>query len=291
MNIFVKIGLVILLAMILAIPVTIFMEATPKEVSATNQSVNGGLWLHGTDMMTIDLVKADQQGISNIYLHSYAVDKYGQTEVENFIKRAKNNNIRVHIWVQCFQENDKWYSPTNPFDTQQRLSKIQRYTNINGIDGIMLDYIRYNGKNPNETNDRAVTDFVKKVRTITNNANVELALCVMPETTNNIKYYGQNIPELSKHCDLIAPMVYKGNYNTAIEKEYSGNYKEWIKQTTKWFVDNSECPVAPILQTYVSDSDLNYVGFDELYDDIQASFDGGANGVSLFRHGFIEVLQ
>ena len=41
----------------------------------------------------------------------------------------------------------------------------------------------------------------------------------MPETTENTKYYGQDLSFLIQHFNLIVPMVYKGNYK---------RNKDWI---------------------------------------------------------------
>jgi len=38
----------------------------------------------------------------------------------------------------------------------------------------------------------------------------------MPEPANGIKYYGQNILELSKNCEELSVMIYKGNYKKTV---------------------------------------------------------------------------
>jgi spore germination protein YaaH len=144
-----------------------------------------------------------------------------------------------------------------------------------------LDYVRYDGKNPDIVNEQLITDFVKQTRDITKNKGLELSVCLMPEKDQSKKLYGQNTKELSQYCDVIMPMIYKGNYN---------KNTDWIKETTQYYKDNSDCKVAPIILTYKSDKDTTKLSLEELKTDIKAVYDGGADGCSLFKYGYVDVI-
>jgi hypothetical protein len=108
----------------------------------------------------------------------------------------------------------------------------------------------------------------------------------MPETNSNAKYYGQNIPALGKYLDVIAPMIYKGNY---------GKDPSWIRATSNWFVKNSGgAKIWGGIQTYKSDNDLKILSIPDLKTDSYAVMQGGAAGVALFRWGltnFFDLLS
>lgn len=277
-----KKSILFIIVIISLIAISYFAIASFTTPSSINTNSGKGVWLRGEQMSSINLANAEQQGISNIYLSYAAVDKYGYDKVEKFITKAHNNNIQVYIWVQCFQDSEGWHSPTDNKQISSRLDKINEYAQLNGVDGIMLDYIRYNGHNPQKVNHEAITNFVKQSREITNKSDIKLALCVMPEKSKDKKSYGQDIPELSKYADSICPMIYKGNYK---------QNAAWITSTTKWFKENTDCKISPILQTYKSDKNLTKLSSKELKADIKASYDGGADGVSLFRYGYVDELQ
>jgi spore germination protein YaaH len=132
---------------------------------------------------------------------------------------------------------------------------------------------------------KAVTYFAKKASKAVHKVNKKLIVsaAVMPEPSSMKKYYGQDIPALSRHLDVIIPMVYKGNYH--------GN-SNWIKQVTKTFAKQSKkAKIWTGLQTYRSDSSLKKVPASELMGDADAAALGGAYGVILFRYGLIDYIN
>ncbi len=153
------------------------------------------------------------------------------------------------------------------------------------IGGIHLDYLRYPGNaykynySNGVTGEKAITKFVSQAKTQVNkyNPNILLSAAVMPETSSNAYYYGQNIPKMGKYLDIITPMIYKGNYDKP---------SSWITSTTKWFVKNSGgARIWSGLQTYVSDNNINPLSINALSKDSKASLSGGADGIGLFRWG------
>ena len=257
-------------------------EATTSTNTNTNiNTVNTGIWVHSGEMDLINLDSVQKQKINNIYLHSNIIKKYNNKQIQDFITQCHKKNIKVHIWVSVFRYDDTFHEP-NTLIVYQRLNFIKECANIPNIDGITLDYIRYDGKNPSTVKEQIITDFVKEAHKITQNKNIQLSACIMPEKDQSAKLYGQNIQELSKHAEVMMPMIYKGNY---------GKNTAWITETTKWYKKESQCQVIPIILTYKSDKDTSTLSNTELKTDIKSVYDGGADGCSLFKYGFVDVIS
>ena len=158
--------------------------------------------------------------------------------------------------------------------------RILSYTQIDGISGIHLDYIRYSGKAYNSTNGtQAITNLVAKISAAVKTANPSalLSAALMPETSSNAYYYGQDYPALGKYLDVLVPMIYKGNYN--------GN-TAWIASVTKYISSHSNGKeVWAGIMTYKSDANPVPLGVNELLNDTQTALNNGATGYALFRYG------
>ncbi len=97
----------------------------------------------------------------------------------------------------------------------------------------------------------------------------------MPETTENKKYYSQDLSFLSQHFDVIVPMVYKGNYK---------QNKNWIEKTTNYFVKNSKkAKIWVALQNYISESNANNLSSKDILDDSIAVKHCKGHRIILFR--------
>ena len=159
-------------------------------------------------------------------------------------------------------------------------ARIVNYTKIDGINGIHLDYIRYTGKAYNSTNGtQAITNIVAKISAAVKaiNPSALLSAALMPETSSNAYYYGQDYPALGKYLDVLVPMIYKGNYN--------GN-TSWIASVTKYISSHSNGkPVWAGIMTYESDFNPEPLGAAELLNDTQTALNNGATGYTLFRYG------
>ena len=254
-------------------------------VKEKNPTVHNGYWLFGADMNSVNLNTLSSNGVSDIFLNYYAFEKHGKSAVETWVSNANKVGIKVHIWVQTFYSSNSWVNPVkngkeNTEYFNQKLNEIKTYASTKGISGIHLDYLRYPGTAYNTAGGtEAINSFVKQavsaVKSI--NSNLLVSCALMPETTSNKYYYGQDYEVLSQYLDIVIPMVYKGNYN--------GN-SEWITKTTKWFVENSKgASVWTGLQTYKSDDDTSKLSTADLNTDISAALSGGASGVVLFRYG------
>ena len=263
-----------------------------KKVSvAKSTSLNGyGYWVFGSDMKTVDLSTIAKAGTTDIFLNYYALEKHGKSAVESWIASANKLGIRVHIWMQIFYDGS-WINPvksgsSNTDFFNQKINEALTYAKLAGVSGIHFDYLRYPGtayKTSGGT--AAITQFVKtavsKIHAV--NSNIIVSAAIMPETTDNAYYYGQDISGLSKYLDVIIPMIYKGNYEAS---------SSWIATTTKWFVQHSEgAKIWSGLQSYVSDDDTTKLSISALTTDAKNAIKGGAAGVILFRYGLSNNLN
>lgn len=264
-------------------------DATQITVSKA-QSNGNGYWVQGRDMNSVDLAKLASLGTTDILLNYYAFPTYGESAVLSWIQNARSYGINVHIWMQAFYSGG-WINPVSGGSVDRELFddliiEAKYYAGLSGVAGVHFDYLRYPGtayKTSGGT--AAITQFVKEVTEACRevNPNIILSAAVMPETTNDIYYYGQDIPAISKYLDVIIPMQYKGNYNTGTS---------WLSSTTKWFVENSNgAEIWSGLQAYISDANTAKLSYNELFNDAQTVINDGADGVMLFRFGLSNFLN
>lgn len=228
-----------------------------------------GYWVFGRDMYNVNLDTLKESGVTDIFLNYYSIELYGEDRVKDWMKKA--SPINVHVWMQCFYDGE-WHNPVNT-DLTGKIAEAKKYSEIPGVAGVHLDYLRYPG-NAYKTSGgaEAITDFTRRVRDNINK-NILLSCAVMPESDNKY-YYGQDLTELGKILDFITPMQYKGNYNAGTN---------WLASTTREL--SSKATIWSGLQSYRSDDDTTQLSINELENDIETCIDNGASGVLLFRYG------
>ena len=267
-------------------------SSSSTEISVTKSSTtNGyGYWLFGGDMKKVDLSTLASKGTTDIFLNYYAITTHGKSAVESWIASAKNLGIRVHIWMQAFYDGG-WINPvksgsanTAYFNTV--INEAKTYAALKGVAGIHFDYLRYPGTAYKTTGGTAaISQFAKQAVSAIHAVNPDLIVscAIMPETTSNIYYYGQDFSALSSCMDLIVPMIYKGNY---------GKTTSWITSVTKWFVENSKgAQIWSGLQGYESDDDVTKLSTSEITKDSQAAITAGATGSVIFRWGVTNLVN
>lgn len=265
-----------------------------------NSKNKNAVWLWSSHMKTVDLNSLSNNGIGNIFLYESAFKEHGESYTLSWIANASKLGINVHIWLPCFYNTStgSWINPINTatksfnqnyFNTL--ISRANSYAKMQGVAGIHLDYLRYPGTaysyNYSTTINgaAAITEFTKQLSTSIKsiNSKIILSAAVMPETTVNGYYYGQDCSQLGKYLDVIVPMIYKGNYKQTTS---------WISTTTQWFVKNSgNAKIWGGLQTYKSDNDLTRLSTSELATDSKAVLNAGAEGVALFRWGLVNLFN
>lgn len=255
------------------------------------QARNNGLWLLSTDMKSVDFNTLQKYGTKHIFLNAKAIERFGKTYVESWIKTAKSHGIKVHLWMQVFYKSDTWQNPIkngkiNYDMLKTKVKEAKDLAKVKGVAGVHFDYIRFPG-NAYKYNGaiKAVNYFTKHASNAVHKVNKKLIVsaAVMPEPSSMKKYYAQDIPTMSKYLDVIVPMVYKGNYHAGTN---------WIKQVTKTFAKQSKkAKIWTGLQTYKSDAKLNKLSAKELMGDADAAALGGAYGVIMFRYGLLNYIN
>ena len=250
-----------------------------------------GYWSFGADMYNIDLANFQSLGTTDILLNFYAFTLYGESAVLDWIANANSHGIRVHIWMQVFYSGGSWVNPVSGGSPNQAffntvIEEAKYYAGLKGVAGVHFDYLRYPG-NAYQTSGgtAAITEFTRQACEACKNVNpnIIMSAAVMPETTDDIYYYGQDIPALGKYLDVIIPMQYKGNYAAGTN---------WLASTTNWFVANSNgAKIWSGLQSYLSDDNPTKLSYTELFGDAQTVVENGADGVISFRYGLSQFLN
>ena len=257
----------------------------------TNQLRNNGMWLFAGYMGTVNFKTLHNHGINQIFLNFYAFKLHSKSYVESWIKKAKSNGIKVHIWMQVFYGENSWSYPVKNGKYNYDLinSKVKEavsYAKVKGVAGVHFDYVRYPGtahKHPGAVN--GVNLFVQKAASAVHKVNKKLIVsaAIMPEPSSNKMYYAQDIATIGKYLDVLVPMVYKGNYH---------RNADWIKSVTQAIAKQS--PKAKVwtgLQSYGSDSNIVKLSAKELKSDAKAAAQGGACGIILFRYGLCNFVD
>ena len=187
--------------------------------------------------------------------------------------------------------NGKWINPVKDgvpdkklFD--EKIARAQSYARMRGVAGVHFDYVRYPGtayKTPGGA--EAVSEFVRLAATQLHQTSPRFVVsaALMPETTANLHYYGQDTAALTQYLDVIVPMIYKGNYKKTTS---------WIEETTRWFVKNSKgAKVWAGLQGYKSDEDTSKLPLPEITADVEAALKAGADGTVIFRWGITHLVK
>ena len=251
---------------------------------------NNGMWLFGRDMNSVNLKTLYKNGFKHVFLNFKAIELYGKSGVEKWIKSAKKYGVKVHLWMQVFYGAGNWQNPAksgiNYGLINSKVKEAKGYAKIKGVAGVHFDYVRYPGNAHNYPNAvKAINTFVKKATKAVHGVNKKLIVsaAVMPEPSGMKYYYAQDIPTMGKYLDAIVPMVYKGNYNAGTQ---------WIKWVTQTFKQQSKhAKIWTGLQSYRSDAKLDKIPAKELMGDAQAAASGGANGVILFRFGLFNFIN
>ena len=266
---------------------SVAIEVVKTPAPATN---GYGYWVFGADMKNVDLNSLASKGTTDLFLNYYAIETHGKTAVESWIAKASNLGIRVHIWMQSFNDGG-WINPVKDGQVNQKyfnekIAEAESYAAVKGVAGIHLDYLRYPGNAYKTTGGtEAINTFVKQIVSAIRavNPNLIISAALMPECDDLKYYYGQDYDVISKYMDAVLPMVYKGNYEAG---------SAWITSTSKWFVEHSKgAKVWTGLQGYESDSHVVPLPSAEIKHDAEAALKGKADGVIIFRWGVTNFVD
>ena len=254
-----------------------------------NNNPGFGYYILGKEMKKVDLNKLASQGAGDLFLNYYAITLHGKNAVENWIGNANKLGMRVHIWQQVYYTSSEgWVNPVSGGSSylEKQINEALSYAKIKGVAGVHFDYLRYNG-NAYKTSGAAdaINNFVKKVSSAIHgvDSNLIVSCTLMPETGNLKYYYGQDYSVISSYMDVVIPLIYKGTY---------GKNSNWVYDTAKWFVDNSEgAKVWVGLQGYYSDNNLAKLSASDLTSDVQKAVNANSDGAIIFRYSLTNPVN
>ena len=249
-----------------------------------------GYWTWSKEISCINFTDLSKNGVTDILLNYYALERYNESFVKSFILDAGEYGIKTHIWAQIFYEGS-WVRPidragnVNYAFFDNKTAELEYYAGIEGVAGIHYDYIRFSGSErydntawQNPGGKEAITYFIKQsseaIRKI--NPNIIISAALMPEISMLEEVYGVDYSEVTKYFDVVMPMAYRGNFNED---------SAWVYNVTKYFVDNSQGSVVWTgLQAYVDDDHMdNCLPLVQLNNDTINALDAGAKGVMIFK--------
>lgn len=261
-------------------------------------SEHNALFLNGGDMLNVSLSALKKKGINVILLGYASISIHGESSVKNFIQKARENGIDVHIWMQCFYKNGVWTLPVLP-DCSAYNEKVLNdlvdeasdYVNL-GAGGIVFDYIRFDGGTHKAMNYSAqvsgkggIVELCKRMNTTLKSINpdVVLSACLMADSEDldyNTKYYGQDVYKMNKYLDVLMPMIYRHGQNLSTEKcqKFANAYSNAASQ-----VANCECWGA--IETYNGNKGLTASEILSDAQDLVAIEHEKFTGIALFRYG------
>ncbi len=244
------------------------------------------VYVRGDQMQSFTANEANwnNMNLTDVWL-SFAAFFSGRDALRtSLLDMCEENDFVVSLWTQALFIRGSWYNPTLS-SGQERLSSyyndVENWIAEDGIQGINIDYVRFPGTAHHHTGAvDAITSICEEVKSIVEDEDINyvVSAAVMPETTVNAYYYGQDTGAMSQHLDVIAPMVYIGNYSQT---------NTWITNTSNWFDDQADCDVYPTLQTYWSDSNVTVRPVNTLTANAEAVRSASTEGISFFRHGLI----
>ena len=270
-------------------------SSSKASINATHKVINGyGYWLKQEQFESVtydNLISLANQGVTDIFLNSKSVNAFGKDRIEEWIGNVTGLGMKVHFWIQIFRNDTGWIDAmvdgkVNTGFYTQKINEIKELSQIKGISGINLDYIRFRNKaykTPGATD--AINKFVHDATDAIRKINRELVISadLMAKMENANRHYAQDYSFFSQYMDVVIPMIYKGN---------AGQPATWITSTTKWYVENSKGAIVWAgLQTYKSDDDITILPINEMYDDAAAAIKGGADGLVLFRWGLTNYID
>jgi hypothetical protein len=263
-----------------------------KQISVKKKlSAGNGYWVNKWSMKKVNLKKLAKKGTKHIFLLHTSFSMHGKKKVISWIKKAHKYGMKVHIWISAFYKNGYVHpcSKKGKFNYKHMnkiIKKAKYYAGFKEVDGIHFDYTRFGGNAYKYKNAvKAVNYFIKKASESVRNVHpgIIVSSAVMPEPSSMKHYYAQDITTMSKHLDVLVPMIYKGNYHAS---------SKWIKKITKQFVKKSKgAKIWSGLQTYKSDSNIKKLSYKVLFKDAKNAKSGGASGVVLFRWGLSKLLN
>lgn len=227
-----------------------------------------------------------------------------QVVFNDYFIGSRNPKLRIkNKWGGLY--NAQWLDPSKALVQNYNLYTMIELANM-GFDEIQFDYIRfptasssylkYNYNKEKFTKADVITEFLKKAHGIAKEYKINLSVDVFGAIVwGNVdwKLVGQDPGEIAKYVDAIYPMTYPSH----ISPGYYGHKNPWtapykfIFNSISRFVEKSNSNAE--IRTWIQGFPLNSPTFGTAYikEQIQASFDAGASGYSIWSPNNVYTLS
>lgn len=278
----------IMVALIILVSLSAISSISAQNVTS---DVNGsdmhyGFCVLAEDMDKVNFKNLSNHGVTDLFLDYRCLNTHDKAQVETWIQDAKKEGISVYILAQIFNDDEKWYNPTNQSFADAKIKELKEYAGLKDLAGIHMNYVRYEGASAAENDNctQAVSDFVVNAtgELRKDNLNLILSSDVMPEYDQLKEKYCTDYSVISKHFDFVIPLTYFGNNNendTFIQdsinslRNHSQGAKIWANVQT--FNNSTQTPI-PL-------SEMNLK--------IQNISKANPDGIFFFRYGLSEDID
>ena len=242
---------------------TIIVKPKPNTINNTIK----GLFARGVDGDSIPLKKLHEKGYTHIFLsHMYYLNR-GAAALTRLSKTYHQNGLKLIIFYTTYYDGETMIDPTTK-KADNRISTIISIGKTEGVDGVCLDYNRYNSSTHSDKIMNKITENTMKVKTSLPNKEV-YGTCMFESTQTLKDYYHQDIREWA--CTPLT-MSYKYNYK----------YSDSKMKTTYNALKKTNDRLIPIFQNYKGDSNIVDIGEKNLAHDIENIH---SKNYVIFRYG------
>ena len=260
---------------------------TVSAVSAQEDTdTHYGFCVLAEDMDKVDFKDLAGHGVTDLFLDYRCMDTHDKAQVEKWIADAKSEGISVHILAQIFNDDEKWYTPTNQSFIDAKIKELEDYASLKDLAGIHMNYMRYEGAKSNENDEytQAISNFAVNATGALRKANFNLILSsdVMPEYDQLKDKYCTDYDIISENFDFVVPLTYFGNNN---------ENDTFIIDTIECLADHSKgAKVWANVQTF-DNATQTPISLNEMNGKIQNISEANPDGIFLFRYGLSEDID
>jgi hypothetical protein len=167
------------------------------------------------------------------FLHSenmHAIARIAIFRDEHLVTSHPELAVKSQRSGQPWRENGKlvWTDPSNP-KVQDYDIALAKFVAQSGVDEVQFDYVRFpaegdqkdasftfQAEHPKEQRSEVIADFLKRAYAQIHPSGVLLSLDVFGvmawQRPVDLSHTGQDIVAMSKHCDVLSPMIYPSHF-------------------------------------------------------------------------------
>ena len=130
---------------VIAIMILASLFAVSAVSAQDDTGTHYGFCVLAEDMDRVDFKALANHGVTDLFLDYRCMNTHDRAQVEKWIGDAKGEGISVHILAQIFNDDEKWYNPTNQSFIDAKINELEDYAGLKDLTGIHMNYMRYAG--------------------------------------------------------------------------------------------------------------------------------------------------